>query len=148
ETIDIATQALGLIEVEYDVLPAALTPREAMKPDAPRVPVLDVERPREGNVQQPVYVRQRGDVDRGLAEADLVSESHFSLPTQYHVDSQTRCCIAEWDGQRLTVTRPPRACGTSSASWRSPWDSRKPRCAWWCRPWAGASAPRRAPSAW
>jgi CO/xanthine dehydrogenase Mo-binding subunit len=103
ETIDIATQALGLIEVEYDVLPAALTPREAMKPDAPRVPVLDVERPREGNVQQPVYVRQRGDVDRGLAEADLVSESHFSLPTQYHVDIQTRCCIAEWDGQRLTV---------------------------------------------
>ncbi len=103
ETIDIATQALGLIEVEYDVLPAALTPREAMKPDAPRVPVLDVERPREGNIQQPVYLRQRGDVERGLAEADLVSESRFTLPTQYHVDIQTRCCIAEWDGARLTV---------------------------------------------
>jgi CO/xanthine dehydrogenase Mo-binding subunit len=103
ETVDIAVQALGLIEVEYEVLPAALTPRDAMKPDAPRVPVLDVERPREGNVQQPVYVRARGDVERGLAEADVVSESRFILPTQYHVDIQTRCCIADWDGERLTV---------------------------------------------
>jgi xanthine dehydrogenase YagR molybdenum-binding subunit len=103
ESVDIAVQALGLIEVEYEVLPAALTPREAMKPDAPRVPGLDVERPREGNVQQPVYVRARGDVERGLAEADVVSESHFILPTQYHVDIQTRCCIADWDGERLTV---------------------------------------------
>jgi CO/xanthine dehydrogenase Mo-binding subunit len=103
ETVDIALHALGLIEVEYEVLPAALTPREAMKPDAPRVPVLDVERPREGNVQQPIYVRARGDVDRGLAEADVVSESRFTLPTQYHVDIQTRCCIADWDGLRLTV---------------------------------------------
>ena len=103
ETVDIAAQALGLIEVEYEVLPAALTPRDAMKPDAPRVPVLDVERPREGNVQQPVYLRARGDVERGLAEADVVSESRFSLPTQYHVDIQTRCCIADWDGDRLTI---------------------------------------------
>ncbi|HET9923284.1 MAG TPA: xanthine dehydrogenase family protein, partial [Methylomirabilota bacterium] len=103
ETVDIALHALGLIEVEYEVLPAALTPREAMKPDAPRVPVLDVERPREGNVQQPIYVRARGDVDRGLAEADVVSESRFTLPTQYHVDIQTRCCVADWDGLRLTV---------------------------------------------
>ena len=103
ETVDIAAQALALIDVEYEVRPAALTPREAMKPDAPRVPVLDVERPREGNVQQPVYLRARGDVERGLAEADVVSESRFSLPTQYHVDIQTRCCIADWDGDRLTV---------------------------------------------
>ena len=103
ETVDIAAQALALIDVEYEVRPAALTPREAMKPDAPRVPVLDVERPREGNVQQPVYLRARGDVERGLAEADVVSESRFSLPTQYHVDIQTRCCIADWDGGRLTV---------------------------------------------
>ncbi len=103
ETVDIAAQALALIEVEYEVRPAALTPRDAMKPDAPRVPVLDVERPREGNVQQPVYLRARGDVERGLAEADVVSESRFTLPTQYHVDIQTRCCIADWNGSRLTI---------------------------------------------
>ena len=85
------------------MLPAALTPRDAMKPGAPLVPVLDVERPREGNVQQPVYLRERGDLERGFADADVVSESCFPLPTQYHVDIQTRCCVAEWDGERLTV---------------------------------------------
>ncbi|HYB71386.1 MAG TPA: xanthine dehydrogenase family protein molybdopterin-binding subunit [Candidatus Bathyarchaeia archaeon] len=103
ETVDVALAALALIEVEYEVLPAALTPREAMAPGAPRVPVLDVERPRDGNVQQPVYVRARGDVARGLADADVVSESRFTLPTQYHVDIQTRCCVADWDGERLTI---------------------------------------------
>jgi CO/xanthine dehydrogenase Mo-binding subunit len=103
ESIDIARAALALVDVDYEVLPAVLTARTAMAPGAPVVPVLDVERPREGNVQQPVYVRERGDVARGLAEADVVNESRFTLPTQYHVDIQTRCCIAEWDGHRLTV---------------------------------------------
>ena len=103
DTVDIALAALQLIEVEYEVLPAALTPRDALRPGAPLVPALDVERPREGNLQQPVYVRERGDVEAGLAAADLVSESAFTLPTQFHVDIQTRCCVAEWDGERLTV---------------------------------------------
>jgi CO/xanthine dehydrogenase Mo-binding subunit len=85
------------------VLPAALTPRDALRPGAPLVPVLDVERPRDGNLQQPVYVRERGDVERGLALAEVVTESRFTLPTQYHVDIQTRCCVADWDGERLTV---------------------------------------------
>lgn len=103
ESVDIALEALRLIEVEYEILPAALTPRDAMKPNAPLVPILDVERPREGNVQQPVYVRERGDLERGVADADVVSVSRFNLPTQYHVDIQTRCCVASWDGDRLTI---------------------------------------------
>jgi len=103
DSVDIALDALRLIEVDYEILPAALTPRDAMKPTAPLVPVLDVERPRDGNVQQPVYVRERGDLERGFADADVVSESRFDLPTQYHVDIQTRCCVAIWDGERLTI---------------------------------------------
>jgi CO/xanthine dehydrogenase Mo-binding subunit len=67
------------------------------------VPVLDYQQPREGNVQQPVYHVHRGDVAAGLAEADVVSEGTFRLPTQYHVDIQTRCTIADWDGRHLTV---------------------------------------------
>ena len=103
DSVDIAREALGLIEIDYEVLPAALTPRDALRPGAPLVPALDVERPRDGNLQQPVYVRERGDVERGLALADVVTESRFTLPTQYHVDIQTRCCVADWDGERLTV---------------------------------------------
>lgn len=103
DSIDIAVRALELIDVEYEVVPAVLTPREAMKPDAPVVPVLDYQQARQGNVQQPVYHVHRGDVAAGLAEADVVTEGTFRLPTQYHVDIQTRCTIADWDGKHLTV---------------------------------------------
>src|SRR5262249_57567663 len=106
EGVDSALEALGLIEVESEILPAPVTPREAMKPTAPLVPILDVERPRDGNVQQPVYVRERGDLEGGFADADVVSVSRFDLPTQYHVDIQTRCCVASWDGERLTIHEP------------------------------------------
>jgi CO/xanthine dehydrogenase Mo-binding subunit len=103
ESPDIARRAIELIEVDYEVRPAVLTPRAAARPGAPVVPVLDHLQPRDGNVQQPVYLRERGDIGRGLAEAAVVSDSTFELPTQYHVDIQTRCCIADWDGRTLTV---------------------------------------------
>jgi len=103
DTVDIARRAVELIEVDYEVLPAALTPRDALKPGALPVPILDVEKPRDGNVQHPIYHVTRGDVARGLADADVVVEERFQLPTQYHVDIQTRCTLAHWDGARLTV---------------------------------------------
>jgi CO/xanthine dehydrogenase Mo-binding subunit len=103
ESVDIARRALELIDVEYEVLPAALTPRAAMRPAAPLVPILDQGQPRNGNIQQPTYHVQRGNVDAGFMEADEVVESRFRLPTQYHVDIQTRCTVADWDGERLTV---------------------------------------------
>lgn len=102
-TVDIARHALELIDVEYEVLPAALTPEAAMRPESPLVPILDHGQPRQGNVQQPIYHVHRGDVAAGLAQADEVIERRFRLPTQYHVDIQTRCTVADWDGERLTV---------------------------------------------
>ena len=102
-TADIARAAVDLIDVDYEVLRAVFTPKAAMKAGAPLVPVLDVEKPRDHNVQRSEYLQSRGDVTRGFNEADVVTESHFTLPTQYHADIQTRCCIANWDGARLTV---------------------------------------------
>jgi CO/xanthine dehydrogenase Mo-binding subunit len=103
DTPDLARQALDLIEVDYEVRPAVLDPLQALRPDSPRVPALNVEVARDHNVQQPVYHVTRGDVGTGLAAADVVRESRFRLPTQYHVDIQTRCIVADWDGARLTV---------------------------------------------
>jgi CO/xanthine dehydrogenase Mo-binding subunit len=102
-TPEIARAAVDLIEVDYEVLPAVFTPKAAMKAGAPLVPVLDVEKPRDQNVLRSEYLQNRGDVTRGFNEAHVVMESHFTLPTQYHADIQTRCCIADWDGARLTV---------------------------------------------
>jgi CO/xanthine dehydrogenase Mo-binding subunit len=80
-TAQIAKQALALIEVEYEVLPAVFDVEEAMKPGAPQ---LYQELP--GNIVTPgtpafgpscLSEVVMGDVERGFAEADAVSEGTF-----------------------------------------------------------------------
>jgi len=113
DSIDIADKALRLIRVEYEVLPAVFDPEEAMKPGAPIVPALDqvdlaVSRaPHAGPVQNVFEgaptVLERGDVRRGLAEAEVIAEGNFSTNFQFHATLETRCCVASWDGKMLTV---------------------------------------------
>ncbi|MCR4420645.1 MAG: xanthine dehydrogenase family protein molybdopterin-binding subunit [Clostridia bacterium] len=75
---EVAREALGRIEVEYEVLPAVLSIDQALKPDAPQ---LYSEFP--GNVVTPgvpffgpksLKELVMGDVEKGLAEADVVVE--------------------------------------------------------------------------
>ena len=72
---DIAEEALDLIEVEYEELPAVFDPLEAMKPDAPRV-----HDNAEGNISVQASFHL-GDVEKGFKESDLVMDEHFE--TQY-----------------------------------------------------------------
>ncbi|MDP7386012.1 MAG: xanthine dehydrogenase family protein molybdopterin-binding subunit, partial [Nitrospinota bacterium] len=79
---DTAQDALDLIEVEYEDLPALFDPEEAMKPDAVLIhPDLDkyhynkhvlVKQPGT-NIANLTRVR-KGNVDEGLSKADLVVE--------------------------------------------------------------------------
>jgi xanthine dehydrogenase molybdenum-binding subunit len=96
----IAEEALSLIEVEYEPLPAVFTVEEAMAPGAPRIH----DREPGGNlVLAPVLV-ERGDVARGFAEADLVVEGDFEggRPTPAYMEPNVVTC--EWDGNgNLTV---------------------------------------------
>jgi CO/xanthine dehydrogenase Mo-binding subunit len=80
-TENIAEEALDLIDVEYEVLPAVFDIDEALKPGAPLV--WD-EFP--GNILPggtPIYGPNclkgvvRGDVDKGFAEADVITEGTF-----------------------------------------------------------------------
>jgi CO/xanthine dehydrogenase Mo-binding subunit len=80
-TENIAEEALDLIDVEYEVLPAIFDIDEALKPGAPLV--WD-EFP--GNILPggtPIYGPNclkgvvRGDVDKGFAEADVITEGTF-----------------------------------------------------------------------
>ena len=113
DSIDIAIEALGLIEVEYEVLPAVFDPEEAMKPGAPVVPSLDQvdlsvsraphRRPVQNVFEGTPTVLQRGDVSRGFREAEVVVEGNFSTSFQFHATLETRCCIVSWDGDILTV---------------------------------------------
>jgi len=105
ETELAAEEALRLVEVEWEVLPFVLDPYEAMKSGAPLVhPDIS-----SNNVFPPdpfgggdVFV-DKGDVDSGLASAQLVVEGRcvYHNATQNSLDNW--CCLVEWVGDSLTV---------------------------------------------
>ena len=99
-----AEEALRLIDVEYDVLPAVTNVEDAMSPDAPALHEglgVDV-------VPGPNLcahdVHSLGDVEAGFAEADLIVEREFRTSTvhQGYVEPQTATAAWSADG-RLTV---------------------------------------------
>jgi carbon-monoxide dehydrogenase large subunit len=96
---DIAAEAVELIDVEYEELPAVLDPLEAMRPGAPLIHpevaryaglVHPVERP--GNVM--VHLNwKKGDVAEGLKRADLVVENTFSAARVHHAYIEPHSCV-------------------------------------------------------
>jgi CO/xanthine dehydrogenase Mo-binding subunit len=73
ESQEIAEQALGLIDVEYQDIEGVHDPFEALEPGAPIVYGAD-------NVVASYKIR-KGDVEKGFAEADAIVENTFT--TQY-----------------------------------------------------------------
>ena len=115
DSIDAARNALALIKVEYEELPAVFDVEEAFKRGSAQVTVTDVPNPADpetygarkppvGNIFEgkPV-VTSRGDIQKGFAEADVIIERKYSTPFQHHGTIQTRTCVTYWDGERLTV---------------------------------------------
>ena len=100
ETAEIAQQALALIRVDYDVLPAVTEPRDALQPDAPQ---LHPDRPN-GNLLKHIKVRQ-GDVEQGFAAADIIIERTYRTPMTEHAFLEPECALAVPAG--YNGTRPP-----------------------------------------
>jgi CO/xanthine dehydrogenase Mo-binding subunit len=97
-----AQRALELIEVEYEVFPPMLdAPDLLMK--SPPLCVDGEEYPGREILDRKRHVIKRGDIERGFGEADVVIEETYTTPTQYHGTIQTRACLANWDGENLTV---------------------------------------------
>jgi putative selenate reductase molybdopterin-binding subunit len=109
ETPEIAEKALGLIEVEYEILPAILDMRESMK---------------EGAIQihdQPEYVNfadsdptrnlaahiriDIGDVEKGFAEADEIFEAEYEVPKVQQAHIEPHVCVTFWDEDDRLVIR-------------------------------------------
>jgi xanthine dehydrogenase molybdenum-binding subunit len=95
---EIAEEALDLIEVEYEELPAAITVEQALAPGAPRI------HERTDNlVTNPVTVK-RGDIERGFAQADLIVEGTFELGRPTPAYMEPNVCVCDWDQDgKLTV---------------------------------------------
>ncbi|MEE9202646.1 MAG: xanthine dehydrogenase family protein molybdopterin-binding subunit [Dehalococcoidia bacterium] len=77
-----AEDALELIEVDYEPLPAVLDAEEAMRQDAPLIHPDQYTHTHEGNLDRPsniaaTYTFGRGDVEEGFREADVVVEDTF-----------------------------------------------------------------------
>jgi CO/xanthine dehydrogenase Mo-binding subunit len=107
EERDIAEEALDLIEVEYESLPAVTDPLEAMRPDAtiihadrrtPEVSFLDMKSVHfqtESNVCSTYHVEQ-GDVEAGFAESDEVFEDTYTVPMIQHGHIEPHATTAYW----------------------------------------------------
>ncbi len=95
---DTAEEALDLIEVEYEPLPAVFDPLEAIKEDAPQV--------HEG-VELNINVTRHiewGDVDEAFKKCDHIREDQFKCSSQAHMCMETHCAVASFDhGGKLTV---------------------------------------------
>jgi xanthine dehydrogenase YagR molybdenum-binding subunit len=91
-----AVDAIHAIEVEYEVLPFVVDHVEALDPAAPEVQ-------EGGNVVGEPSVRERGDLEAGFAEADVVVERTYRTPYEIHAPMEPHGSVARWDGNRLTV---------------------------------------------
>jgi CO/xanthine dehydrogenase Mo-binding subunit len=114
ESQGIAWQALELIEVDYEELPAVTTLAEALAPGASLVHAakppaghfadLSTLRPRPGTNVCHQFRFERGRGAAALEEADLVLEDAYSFPRVQHYAMEPHAAVAAWDEQGgLTV---------------------------------------------
>lgn len=94
---DTAEEAANLLKVKYDELPAVIEPDDALKPGA--APVQPAGNMFNGKPE----VYQRGDPEKGFAEADLVYEQTYTTSVQHHTALELHGCVALWEGGTLTL---------------------------------------------
>jgi CO/xanthine dehydrogenase Mo-binding subunit/aerobic-type carbon monoxide dehydrogenase small subunit (CoxS/CutS family) len=106
ETEDLAQDACDAIKVEYEVLPFASTLKDAMAPDAPDLRGGKGNLLRSANAPKDfpnaTWAEQRGDVEKGFAEADVVKEFTYHFAGGVSVPMQPSGSVAKWDGDKLT----------------------------------------------
>ncbi|MBX6350726.1 MAG: xanthine dehydrogenase family protein molybdopterin-binding subunit [Clostridia bacterium] len=97
EDEETASDAAALVEVEYEVLPPLLSWEKALESSEPVATAR-------GNVHEgDPQVKERGDPERGFAEADLVLEETYTTQTELHNALEPHGAVAWWDGDRLHV---------------------------------------------
>ena len=114
-SLEVAQEALGLIEVDYEVLSPVLNVHDAMRQDAPLLhenltTLFRKDRSSRGedtgisgNVAGHIQL-QRGDLEQGFQEADIVVEREFTTQTVHQGYIEPFAATADWspDG-RITI---------------------------------------------
>jgi CO/xanthine dehydrogenase Mo-binding subunit len=110
---DAAQEAIDLIDVEYEDLPAVFDVADALASGAP---LLHEEPPKAGRTFADIILHtdagtnicnrfklRKGDIERGFADADEIFEDTFNSPALQQVPFETHCAIAQFEGGKLTV---------------------------------------------
>lgn len=95
ETQDAAEEGARKVRVEYRELPGVFTPEEALRPDAPILKGND-------NIFHRTYL-QKGDVQEGFAQADVVVEGEFTTPSIEHLFLETEAGIGVMEGDTVVI---------------------------------------------
>lgn len=96
--LDTARLALSLIEIEYEELEPIFDPEMAMLPGA-----LLVHEEREDNIAVKIDI-ERGDVESGFAQSDVVIEETYQSHPQHHAAIETIGSVADYrPGGKLTL---------------------------------------------
>jgi len=109
EDEETARQALKLIEVEYEPLPAIIDSRESMKVGAPIIH----DEPEyvnfgESNAGKNLVAELRidiGDVEKGFKEADRIYEAEYVVPKVQHTHIEPHVVVTYWDEDDRLVIR-------------------------------------------
>src|SRR6266567_1160403 len=89
---DTLDEALKLIQVEYEVLPALMSIDEALA--HPEVKIND--EARTGNIHKAVNY-EFGDMEAGFAQADYTREDWFYYEGNNHAPLEAHACVASWE---------------------------------------------------
>jgi len=110
-----ADEALALIDVDYEELPAVSGLEEALAPGAPLVHEANVtggelmgqhyEAPKEFSGTNLCYrfSYRKGNVEEGFKKADQVFENVFTFPRVQHFSMEPHATVAQFEGNRLTL---------------------------------------------
>ena len=109
ETSEIAEQALRLIDVEYEMLPAVLDMGDAMNSSAPCIHdepeylpfgVCDPARNLAAEIRIDI-----GDLEKGFADADRIFEAEYAVSKVQQVHIEPHVAITYWDEDDRLVIR-------------------------------------------
>jgi CO/xanthine dehydrogenase Mo-binding subunit len=112
ETLEIAEEAISLIEVEYEILKPLLDVEESFNerinlvhPDLGNYSRLkSAFFPQPGTNICHLSKIRKGDVNKGFSESEVILEQEYNNPSVQHVPMETHGAIVQWGiGDRVTI---------------------------------------------
>jgi len=95
ETFYQAWDAVHAVKTDWEHLPYVIDEKNACTEQAPQVH-------ESGNTAK-TSTHERGDVEKGFNEADVVLEESYTTACELHTPLELHGCVAQWDGDRLTL---------------------------------------------